>query len=175
MALHYWPFDWSELLCRGPITDGDCQQKFFKLPVLLFFSAISAFYIGWKQSLILRNSTQLWMIHLRAVVTLFLAAAPAVRCCVAIIGEDVLLPIDIMFSCYEAIAWIVHFGRHGRGKELVAAVLFTFCRFLFRLSALLPQPWLGIGLFGKGPNIVARVVAPALRAHRAADICGRIQ
>lgn len=113
-----WQVLWSEFCALQPENDFDdteCRLKSSRLLLFWLLSAISAYCFGRRKHLFIRNKTQLWCIHARIFAVSVLALIPPIRVYSSLLIVNTsevtaVSAVDLLSSCYEAIAWIVHSG-----------------------------------------------------------------
>lgn len=115
-------FNWTDVCPTGLkpwIPDSNdlapCfQQISLQLPTLAWFAIFSAYHFGRQAILVVRNDTQMRVIYLRVFVVLCLAFVPVLKTATQLYRHFEIYPSDILISCVECVAWIVHMGNNEK-------------------------------------------------------------
>lgn len=120
MAVPSWQIFWSTFCASENGDDDKCKIKCSQLILFVMFSALSAFYFGRRQHLLVRNKTQVICIHVRICTMCCLAIAASAKLYVELIAPDSSIsPVDLLGCCYQTIAAIVHCGNAPQSCNLL--------------------------------------------------------
>lgn len=116
MEVYAW--NWTEFCPSGlhifePASSNlaPCfQQICLQFPAFILLAIFSAYFYGKFNNEIVRDGRQSKALIFRALVVLGLGLVPLFKILYMIDNGVQIWPIDILLSCTEFIAWIIHFG-----------------------------------------------------------------
>jgi ATP-binding cassette, subfamily C (CFTR/MRP), member 10 len=112
-----WTWRWEDFCETGnnissktSVITPCFQQLHIQLPTYGWFAVFSAYHYGFMSGSVYRNRTQMACLNLRALFVLCLAIVPAVQILMTMNNEKI-WPVDILLTCVQFLAWVVHFGE----------------------------------------------------------------
>ncbi|XP_059473692.1 ATP-binding cassette sub-family C member 10 [Neocloeon triangulifer] len=119
----HWQWNWTEVCGSEGFKIWDVESTNFgncfsilcvQIPVLVIFSAVSAYYCGKPTHRVFRTKGQLWTIWLRCVLVLLMAVLPIVEICLLTAEADKINEpvnyVEYLQAGVQVMTWFVHLG-----------------------------------------------------------------
>lgn len=107
---------WSEFCGLDPspdASDNECKIKLGQCAAFLVFAALSAYYFGRRQNVVVRSRIQITFINTRTIAACLIALVPPIRVYLVLVqshNDQEMSPVDLLLNCYQAIAYVTHVG-----------------------------------------------------------------